>query len=354
MTKFQASGSFYVTMAAKDGENGSDGKGIQQEVRYYARSTSNSTAPTSWCTTPPTLTSTYRYLWSYVKTTYTDGTTESTTPAVIGVYGDTGSPGKDGADGAQGARMEMVYWDECPVGFQFCAGVDGEAVYHIVWESRTDTNLDHTTPYLCIKSYTKTASSEEPSKDSQSATNPHWRSFENMALVATDFLLSRKIRADEIDADNLTVRNVSAESSDGNTTCNIDGETGKLTAKNVDIEGKFTSNQGSIGGFEIADGRLGYNPFPSLLDGTSYVNMTKGAFNAWNEYFNSSSGASVSKDAKLTAGLVQTSITDSRTGYNEEHVACQFIACKHGLKVTNTGVYITSDGGSTWTLLGVN
>ena len=131
--------------------------------------------------------------------------------------------------------MEMVYWDECPVGFQFCAGVDGEAVYHIVWESRTDTNLDHTTPYLCIKSYTKTASSEAPSKDSQSATNPHWRSFENMALVATDFLLSRKIRADEIDADNLTVKNVNAVSSDGNTTCHIDGETGKLTSKNAEF-----------------------------------------------------------------------------------------------------------------------
>ena len=64
MSKIVVSGSFYVTMAAKDGENGSDGKGIAEIVRYYARSSSNSTAPTSWSKTPPTLTSTYRYLWS--------------------------------------------------------------------------------------------------------------------------------------------------------------------------------------------------------------------------------------------------------------------------------------------------
>ena len=70
-----------------------EGRGISSIMEYYARSTSNSTSPTLWSTTPPTLTATYKYLWNYEKITYTDGTTSQTTPAVIGVYGDTGETG---------------------------------------------------------------------------------------------------------------------------------------------------------------------------------------------------------------------------------------------------------------------
>ena len=73
-----------------------DGRGIKSVTEYYARSTSNSTAPSSWSTTPPTLSSAYKYLWNYEVVTYTDNTTTQTTPAVIGVYGDKGDKGEDG------------------------------------------------------------------------------------------------------------------------------------------------------------------------------------------------------------------------------------------------------------------
>ena len=70
-----------------------DGRGISSISEYYARSTSNSTKPTIWSITPPTLTAIYKYLWNYELIRYTDGTTSQTTPAVIGVYGDTGETG---------------------------------------------------------------------------------------------------------------------------------------------------------------------------------------------------------------------------------------------------------------------
>lgn len=73
-----------------------DGRGISSITEYYARSTSNSTSPTVWSTTPPTLTATYKYLWNYEKITYTDGTSSQTKPAVIGVYGDKGNTGDKG------------------------------------------------------------------------------------------------------------------------------------------------------------------------------------------------------------------------------------------------------------------
>ena len=73
-----------------------DGRGIKSITEYYQRSTSGSTAPTSWLTSPPALTSTYKYLWNYEVVTYTDDTTSQTEAAVIGIYGDKGDDGVAG------------------------------------------------------------------------------------------------------------------------------------------------------------------------------------------------------------------------------------------------------------------
>ena len=56
-------------------EDGNEGKGIKSITEYYQVSNSNTTAPTSWLTTVPTLTSTNKYLWNYEVITYTDNTT---------------------------------------------------------------------------------------------------------------------------------------------------------------------------------------------------------------------------------------------------------------------------------------
>jgi len=68
------------------GDTGATGNGISKITEYYAVSSSNSTAPTSWETSPQTLTATNKYLWSYETVTYTSGNTESTDKRVIGVY----------------------------------------------------------------------------------------------------------------------------------------------------------------------------------------------------------------------------------------------------------------------------
>lgn len=72
------------------GEKGADGRGISKITDYYAVSTSNTTIPTSFSTTVPTLTSTNKYLWNYQYITYTDGDAYRSAERVIGVYGDTG------------------------------------------------------------------------------------------------------------------------------------------------------------------------------------------------------------------------------------------------------------------------
>ena len=88
----------------KDGEKGETGNGISLITEYYAISTSNTTAPTSWNTSVPTMTATNKYLWNYEVIKYTDGTSKETSKRVIGVYGDTGKQGEQGIQGPQGEQ----------------------------------------------------------------------------------------------------------------------------------------------------------------------------------------------------------------------------------------------------------
>ena len=79
-----------------DGAPGDDGVGISSVTNFYARSSSGTTAPTAWSTTPPALTSILRFLWNYERITYTNGTHNDTAAHVIGVYGATGQQGNPG------------------------------------------------------------------------------------------------------------------------------------------------------------------------------------------------------------------------------------------------------------------
>lgn len=81
------------------GATGSSGVGINSITEYYAVSSSNTTAPTSWSTTVQNMTSTNKYLWNYEVIKYTNNTTKETAKRVIGAYGDKGATGSTGATG---------------------------------------------------------------------------------------------------------------------------------------------------------------------------------------------------------------------------------------------------------------
>ena len=90
------------------GSPGANGNGISSITEHYQVSTSNSTAPTTWQDTMPTLTVTNKYLWNYETIKYTNGTSEDSTKRVIGVYGDTGKQGDRGNPGDKGADAITV------------------------------------------------------------------------------------------------------------------------------------------------------------------------------------------------------------------------------------------------------
>lgn len=90
------------------GDTGSTGNGIKSITEHYAVSTSNSTVPTLWSSTVPTMTESNKYLWNYETITYTNGTTVDTTKRVIGVYGNKGATGPQGPQGAAGKDANQV------------------------------------------------------------------------------------------------------------------------------------------------------------------------------------------------------------------------------------------------------
>ena len=76
---------------------GEDGKGISTITNYYLASASGSGVAVStsgWTTGIQNTTITKKYLWNYELIRYTDNSTTTTTPVIIGTHGATGDTGK--------------------------------------------------------------------------------------------------------------------------------------------------------------------------------------------------------------------------------------------------------------------
>lgn len=83
------------------GETGATGNGISSITTYYLATASSSgvyTSTSGWTTSVQSPTSSKPYLWSYQTTHYTNGTSSSTSPHIIGVRGSNGEDGKDAGD----------------------------------------------------------------------------------------------------------------------------------------------------------------------------------------------------------------------------------------------------------------
>lgn len=122
--------------------------------------------------------------------------------------------GEPGAQGNPGAKMRMRTWAS---GTYYMRGVGTEEWYDVVeYESRL---------YLCRVSHTA-SSSNSPATDTG-----YWETAQNWTFIATKLLLAEKIKANMIDADG-------------------------ITAKNVNLTGEIIATSGNIGGFAVDSNSL--------------------------------------------------------------------------------------------------
>lgn len=164
----------------------------------------------------------------------------------------------------------------------------------------------------------------------------NWEAAQQYQFVATDMMLSRKIRADEIYVDDLVVQNVLARDSDGNPTVEINGDDKRFT----------------IGGIEINSDGLGSKMADSnILDlNGSFMRLgLDGLRVRHSQYLNVDNIARyVYSIATLVDGCLKI-ISEGRVYSPKEvfHVR----SGNYGLKINGSGIYRTSDGGTTWVLL---
>lgn len=93
------------------GDTGAAGKGIASITNYYLATSAGSGVTTStsgWGTTPVATTTTNKYLWNYEVVKYTDNTSTTIAPHIIGTHGATGATGAKGSTGSAGKGIKSI------------------------------------------------------------------------------------------------------------------------------------------------------------------------------------------------------------------------------------------------------
>ncbi|WP_277293961.1 phage tail spike protein [Streptococcus hyointestinalis] len=130
---------------------GDDGNGIANVTNYYLATTASTGITKNsagWTTTPQSMTEEKRYLWNYRVELYTDGTSKTIDPAIIGVHGLKGEKGDRGAQGIQGIQGIQGLQ-----GIPGAAGKDGKTQYtHIAYADNATgggfSQTDQTKAYI--------------------------------------------------------------------------------------------------------------------------------------------------------------------------------------------------------------
>lgn len=178
-------------------------KATQQNIAPSAPTSNNEdgSIPEGWSGTLISVSASMPYVWESQRTK--DGSWSAwSTPILKNSWG------------KQGAKMRMRTWSSDT---EYLSGADGEEFYDVV--------VYNDKLYLCTKTHTS-GPDNNPSA-SISGYLGYWESAQEWTFVATELLLTKTIKANQIDADGLVAKDV-------NITGKIyaeEGELGKMTIK---------------------------------------------------------------------------------------------------------------------------
>ncbi len=257
------------------GDTGDTGLGISSINNKYQVSTSNTTAPTNWLNNPPTMTNTNKYLWNYEIITYTDNTTYSSTPSVIGVYGDKGTDGTNGTNGQDGndgigvsAIVEQYYLstsDTTQTGGSWKTTQDTWVSGKYIWTRNKITWTDNTTTYTTPILATGINNANKVANDTSTNLADNYSTTVQMNAAITT-------KADEINS----VVSTKVGKNEIISEINQTSELIKILASKLALEGYTTINGGFVidnnGNASIANGAVNINNNGiQMADGTSII-----------------------------------------------------------------------------------
>lgn len=230
-----------------NGTNGTNGIGISSIVNKYAVSSSNSTAPSSWSNTPQTMTATNKYLWNYEIITYSNNTTYTSTPAVIGTYGEKGNTGDTGKGvKAVVAQYYLSSSKTTQTGGSWSETQPTYRTNYYYWTRTKITWTDNTT------TYTTPILVEEINSLNESVASLNIRAGNIESTVRTkvgnDEIISKinqSAEAVQIDADKISLNGK---------TINLTSDDITINSNNfsIDKNGNITATGGTIGGFGLS------------------------------------------------------------------------------------------------------
>lgn len=145
---------------------GSDGNGISDiKNYYYITSTPELPENPNWSSIVLLLTPTDKYLWNYEEFIYTDGSSKSTSPAIIGVYGDSGTDTVDfqiySVDGFEFSDT-LTSIELKTIAFQGGISINSDAKYQWKWWNSRSSEDDKYTVIQDATSSTLVVKSTDP------------------------------------------------------------------------------------------------------------------------------------------------------------------------------------------------
>ena len=229
------------------GTNGADGIGITSVTNKYQVSSSNTTAPTSWKDTPQTMTATNKYLWNYEIITYSDNTTSTSTPAVIGTYGEKGDKGNTG-NGVKDVVAEyyLSTSETTQTGGSWSTKHPMYEKDHYYWTrtkvTYTDDTVTYTAPTLVEDINSLNQSVSKLTIEAGNIKSEVAKKVNGDKIIST---INQTAEAVQIDASKISLNGKAINLTSGNITINSD----KFS---VDKNGNITATGGTIGGFGLS------------------------------------------------------------------------------------------------------
>ena len=238
------------------GEPGAPGVGIDSIQTYYLISSLSSEITTSsigWSTEMVNPTSSKPYLWSYVKTTLSNGDFENSTPVIIGNFAEAGIMGENGC------IIRPSIWKSGADYRNDSALINTKVKYiDLVYVEDASAN-DGWRQYMCALTHTSSSNNSPTS----SGGSTYWTQLSDTGPIYAPLILAKNAVLNFTQGQQFNLvengkifASYRIPGSDGAALW-LGGSTASSAPFSVDKNGSLKSTSGIIGGVEISQERLG-------------------------------------------------------------------------------------------------